>query len=140
MVTTEYPTPLRVITRMLSNAHIEGACIVSDYSVGSHGYSQIGWQHHDGRRRARLGHRVAWEAAHGTPPQGMTIDHTCRNRRCINTDHLRLLTNVENARDNGQGSKTHCPHGHEYDEANTYVGPTGGRRCRECARQRNHIP
>ena len=136
MVTTEYRTPLRVVARVLSKAHLDGDCLVSDYSTGSHGYSQIGW-HVGSRRVARLGHRVVWEAAHGVPPQGMTIDHICRNRRCINLDHLRLLTNVENARDNGFATRTHCPHGHEYSPENTYIGPTGGRRCRECGRTRH---
>lgn len=127
--------PPRVVARLLGKVEQAGGCIVSTYSTGSHGYSQIGW-HDAGRRTMALGHRVAWEAANGPIPEGMTIDHVCRNRRCINVDHLRLLTNVENARDNGMARRTHCPQGHEYDEANTYQDPNGHRRCRACVADR----
>jgi HNH endonuclease len=128
--------PARVIVRLLTNVeHTEGGCIISRYSVGSHGYSQIGWAH-DGERRMMLGHRVAWEATFGEIPDSLTIDHECRNRRCINPDHLRLMSNVENARDNGNARKTACPAGHQYDEVNTYVDRKGHRRCRGCIRAR----
>ncbi|WP_258794938.1 HNH endonuclease [Tsukamurella tyrosinosolvens] len=46
-----------------------------------------------------LAHRAAW--VHMTEvqiPEGMTIDHTCKNRRCVNVAHLRMLSNYENAR------------------------------------------
>jgi HNH endonuclease len=134
--------PLRVTARLLSNVTVQpSGCIVSNYSVGSHGYSQIGWQE-SGARMLLLGHRAAWIAAYGAIPDGLTVDHICRNRKCINVDHLRLLTNLENARDNGFASRTHCPLGHPYDEANTYRSPSGGRtrrngrKCRTCAKQR----
>ena len=101
-------------------------------STGSHGYGNA-W---DGVT-VRLAHRVAWVMWHGEQiPEGMTIDHTCRNRVCCNPSHLRVLTNEENARDNGNARKSHCPAGHAYDETNTYIGPTGGRRCRACVRAR----
>lgn len=98
-------------------------------STASHGYGQT-W---DGTT-VRLAHRVAWTLAHGEIPAEMTVDHTCRNRRCCNPSHLRLLTNVENASDNGFATKTHCPHGHPYGGENLYVSPRGDRRCRICAR------
>ena len=69
----------------------------------------------------------------------MTVDHKCHNRVCCNPSHLRLLTNVENATDNLQGRKTHCPHGHPYWGENLYVSPRGDRRCRTCARDRRVI-
>lgn len=106
------------------------ACWPWRKSLGSHGYGQT-W---DGTT-VRLAHRVAWTLYHMEQiPDGMTIDHICRNRRCCRPKHMRLLTNVENATDNGQGRKTHCPALHPYDEANTYVDPKGHRRCRACAR------
>lgn len=92
-------TPQRVIDRLLANVAVQGDCHVSLYSRGSHGYSQIGWQQ-GGKTFTRLGHRVAWEAVHGPIPEGMTLDHVCRNKPCVNVDHLRLLTNSENGRRN----------------------------------------
>ncbi len=129
-------TPERVVARLLANtSEADGGCIVSLYSVGSHGYSQIGWTE-GGKSRMRLGHRVAWEAEHGPIPDGLTIDHICRNRRCINVAHLRLLSNVENARMNGNWAKTHCVRGHEFTEDNTYRDKRGHRDCRACWRVR----
>jgi len=43
-------------------------------------------------------HRAAWVAVHGQIPEGMTVDHICKVRRCVNVRHLRLLSNFENAR------------------------------------------
>ncbi len=131
-------TPGRVIARLLAKVAPveETGCIVSLYSTGSHGYSQIGW-HENGQRRMALGHRVAWEAAYGPIPGDLTIDHLCRNRRCVNVEHLRLLPNVVNASLNGNAVKTHCPVGHPYDDENTRRNKRGHRFCRACQRKRN---
>ena len=99
-------------------------------STASHGYGQT-W---DGIT-VRLAHRAAWELTRGRIPDGMTIDHLCRNRRCCNPAHLRLLTNVENAALNGNAVKTHCKRGHPYDEENTYTDRRGHRSCRACRRE-----
>jgi HNH endonuclease len=128
--------PARVVARAMANVHRSGDCLISNYSTGSHGYAQIGW-HHDRCRRVTLVHRVVWFARHGPIPEGMTIDHICRIRRCVNVDHLRLLSNVDNARDNGHARRTQCPKGHPYDEVNTYVDPKGHRRCRRCCAELN---
>lgn len=130
-------TPQRVIDRLLVSLHeAENGCLESTYSTGSHGYTQIGWHGRDGRTKGVLGHRVAWEAEYGAIPPDLTVDHLCRNRRCCNVNHLRLLSNVENARGNGNSIKTACPAGHTYDEENTYVDRRGHRRCRACATAR----
>lgn len=131
-------TPSRVALRVLTNVTDgEGGCVTSNYAAGSHGYSQVGW-HENGDPMGGLCHRIAWEATHGPIPDELTIDHVCRNRRCINVAHLRLLTRAENAADNGHAHKTHCVHGHLYDEANTYIAPaTGGRSCLTCRQARN---
>lgn len=106
-------------------------------SIASHGYGQT-W---DGIT-VRLAHRVAWTLHHGRQVSpGMTIDHTCRNRRCCNPAHLRELTNVDNATDNGAAGKTHCIRGHEFNEENTIVRTNEKGRphryCRACRDQRN---
>jgi len=102
-------------------------------SRGSHGYGQT-WD----RVTVRLAHRVAWVLTHGQQiPDGLTIDHLCRNRSCCNPSHLRLLSNLANARDNGQTTKTHCPQGHPYDDENTVINSRGHRLCRACRDHRN---
>lgn len=105
-----------------------GECWLWTQSAGSHGYGQT-WDGTD----VLLAHRVAWVLTHGAIPDGLTVDHQCRVRTCCNPSHLRLLTNVENARDNGMARRRRCPSGHAYDEKNTYVDPAGHRRCRACA-------
>lgn len=95
--------PQRVTDRALSNvAPGDGGCVLSLYSTGSHGYAQIGWHDETGRRTMTLVHRIAYMALVGPIPDGMTIDHICRTRKCLNPEHLRLLSNQENASDNGQ--------------------------------------
>lgn len=89
--------PERVAARAFSAWHPgDGGCHVSTYSVSTHGYAQIGW---GGQvRGGTTAHRAAWTHVHGPIPDGMVVDHTCGNRRCVNVDHLRLLSNYENAR------------------------------------------
>lgn len=90
--------PARVAHRVATKVQEESdGCLISLYSTGSHGYAQIGW-HENGERIVTLAHRVAWIAANGEIPAGMTVDHTCKRRQCVNVDHLRLLENYENAR------------------------------------------
>lgn len=74
-------------------------CLVSRYSVGSHGYAQA-W---DGETVV-LAHRIVWEWHHGPIPEGVTVDHEeCRNRHCVEVAHMRELSNLENARRNAPG-------------------------------------
>lgn len=43
-------------------------------------------------------HRWAWEQVNGAIPPGLTIDHLCRNRGCVNTMHMEVVTRGENLR------------------------------------------
>ncbi len=95
------------------------------------GYGKIGV---GGRRgRVRRVHRLGWELLVGPVPDDLTLDHLCRNRACWNPDHLEPVTAEENNR-RGVQAKTHCIHGHEYTEENTYRRPDGTRLCRVCMR------
>lgn len=90
--------PSRVAKRAASRYKINGECWISTYSVASHGYAQIGWQDGD-YRQVVTAHRAAWVYHNEMQiPEGHTIDHLCKNRRCVNPEHLRMLSNFENAR------------------------------------------
>lgn len=82
-------------------------------------------------------HRLAYIELVGEIPAGLVIDHLCRNRACVNPAHMEPVTNRENIL-RGVGivaqcaAKTHCPKGHPYDEANTWMSKAGSRHCRTC--------
>lgn len=81
--------------------------------------------------RATLAHRFAYELLRGPIPPGLQIDHLCRNRNCVNPEHLEPVTQQENLRRGENGTKTHCKHGHPLDGRTSH-----GRRCLTCHRQR----
>lgn len=87
-------------------------------------------------------HRVSYELAYGPIPDGLTIDHLCRNQICVNPAHLEAVDIRENIlRGNGptarQARQTHCKHGHPLSGDNVAIRnrPGGGRRCRTCQRE-----
>lgn len=90
-----------------------------------------------------VAHRFSYEQLVGPIPQGLQLDHLCRNRACVNPQHLEPVTQQVNiwrgfsiATQNRL--KTHCPHGHPYSVENTYIHPkNSGRICRACARERS---
>lgn len=114
-------------------------CIFPRQKPNPHGYVRVKV---GGSRLAVHAHRLAYEAVKGPIPAGLQIDHLCRVRNCVNPDHLEAVTQQENVRRGRVGentrSKTHCPQGHPYDEANTYRNPAGSRNCRTCHRASYH--
>ena len=68
-------------------------CIVWTGSVDHDGYGKA-W--HGGK--PHYAHRLAWEVECGPIPDGMIVDHMCYERSCVNTEHMRLTTQANNAR------------------------------------------
>jgi hypothetical protein len=80
-------------------------------------------------------HRVAWILTNGEIPEGLVIDHLCRNRKCVNPTHMRIVTPKVNTMCGFgvgviQKTKTLCLRGHEFD----FVNMDGSRRCKACDR------
>lgn len=99
-----------------------------------YGYIQV-----EGRSTRAHGWSYLW--ACGAVPVGLVLDHLCRVRHCVRPDHLQpvperinLLRGESFAAENAV--KTHCPAGHEYDEANTARDSRGSRYCRACKRRK----
>lgn len=109
----------------------ESPCIPWIGRLTRDGYGQFG---------VKLAHRLVWEKVHGPIPDGLTVDHLCFRRDCINPWHMQLLTAVQNSRCRSgtrkpQKLRTHCKRNHEFTEDNTYIRADGmGRACRACAR------
>lgn len=110
-------------------------CHIWQRHVAPNGYGQICTP---GRIR-RIAHRAAYEVAKGPIPDGLQIDHLCKNTRCVNPDHLEAVTQRVNAlRSNSPAAlnaqKTHCPRSHPYAAGNMRQRPNGSRVCLTCDR------
>lgn len=108
-----------------------GGCWLYTGSTATNGYGLF-WT----AEGTVLAHRFAYEGQVGPIPEGLTIDHLCRVRKCVNAAHLEPVTQrTNNLRSSSpvaqNAAKTHCKRDHPFDEANTYRHAKG-RSCRKC--------
>ncbi len=97
-------------------------------SIQNNGYGKVTVNY-----KTRLIHRYAYEELKGSIPEGYEIDHLCRNKLCINPEHLEAVPGKVNRKRQGE-AKTHCVEGHELFGDNLYVTPDGRRNCKACRR------
>ena len=125
--------PLPLKERLLSKVEYadNGCWLWTDYKLKGYGRFNI-------NQVTVLAHRAMYETLVGPIPQGMQLDHLCRNPSCVNPDHLEPVTNRENAL-RAYSLKTHCAQGHEYTPENirwsTNSCGNPSRRCRACSRR-----
>jgi hypothetical protein len=121
-----------------SKLNPDTGCIEWQGSLGGNGYARL--EIAPDRRRQQA-HRLAYEINVGPIPDGMVIDHLCRNRKCINHKHLEVVTIKQNVlRGIGisakNANKTHCLKGHPLSGDNLSITRGHGRevrRCKTCA-------
>lgn len=117
----------------------DSGCIEWIAGLTAAGYGSLCLSPDEGSRHV-LAHRWSYEHHIGPIPEGLSIDHLCRNTVCVNPEHLEPVTQKENvlrgtswtARN---AKKTSCPKGHPLQGANLYRNPNSGhRKCRTCQR------
>lgn len=125
------------MNRVWEKTEPRGDCI---YFLGATQSKKYGscWDPDEGR--TKLVHRYVWEQTVGPIPDDMTIDHVkergCRFLKCVNVEHMEIVTVAENNRRKGAWIKV-CKNGHKYTPENTYIYKSTGRRdCRKCRAER----
>jgi hypothetical protein len=122
--------------RFWSRVDASGDCWTWTAGVNGRGYGQVSI---DGV--VKLAHRASYELLVGEIPKGLVIDHLCRNKLCVNPDHLEPVTQALNLQ-RGAGKpppvpprQTHCKRNHPLSGENLYMHQ-GRRHCRTCRRTR----
>lgn len=115
---------------------LRGPCMLWEGATQSKGYGSV--TNHKGS--SVLIHRKVWEESRGPIPDGMTIDHLCRQKTCINPDHMEVVTRAENSR-RALAAQTHCKSGHPLSGENVRLHTRANgltyRVCRACRRAEN---
>lgn len=107
-------------------------------TLDRHGYGVLSV-----KNKTVFAHRFSYQRSIGPIPDGLTLDHLCRVRSCVNPVHLQPISSRENVlRGEGTGArnarKTHCLVGHEFNDENKYINARGERQCRPCNAKRHY--
>jgi len=127
------------IARIIAKCEVnERGCWLWTGHTATNGYGSTGYA-----SKNVILHRKMYELIAGKKPERWEyVCHHCDNKLCCNPAHLWLGSPLDNSRDelskgrHPEQKVTHCPKGHPYDEANTYITPSGARNCKACSRER----
>lgn len=116
----------------------ENGCWTWTRGTNDYGYGQLSV-----RAKTKIAHRVSYEFLVQEIPTGLFVDHLCRNRACINPNHMELVTNRENVlRGVGPTARnakvTHCKNGHALTPDNVMQSSRNYRPCKTCSEERKY--
>lgn len=131
------PKPIPVADRILSKVVKSGDCWQWVGAIKENGYGVILDQ---GVRRMVYVHRKMFELFYYKIPDGLVIDHLCRNRACCKPSHLQAVTQKENLlRGENRNFVTQrtgfCARGHEMN-LHGKQAKDGRTRCNACRKLR----
>ena len=116
---------------ILDRCVLDDECLIWLGAQNSKGYGSV----YAGKGKTLLAHRVVFAEMVGPIEDGMTVDHLCRNKLCMNIWHMELVTRAENSRRKIE-AQTHCKRGHllSGDNVRLYTRASGqtSRVCRAC--------
>lgn len=126
------PAPVRFWAKVVE----DGECWIWTGAILKEGYGYFG-----DLGKCHLAHRWAYKHMVGGIPDGLVIDHLCRNRACVNPFHMEPVPQRINVlrgdMATGRQPTTHCFRGHEFTPDNVDRLSNGGRTCSTCRRDRD---